>query len=279
MGPTAVRIAGLRPMLEKLGYEVFDWGDVAVAIPEIEEVGDRKARYLPTVAGTCREVSGAVEEILNRGAFPLVVGGDHSVAIGTFAGISSHLDGGTPGVLWFDAHSDINTPSSSPSGNIHGMPVACALGDGPPELTSIGHDGPKINPRDFVQIGLRDIDPMEKERLRQSGIHSFTMADIDRMRISTVVERGIELATANSEHLHVSFDIDVLDPTVAPGTGTPKNGGLTYREAHLALEMVAASGRLRSFEIVEVNPAMDMANQTARLAVGLVASALGKTIL
>ncbi|MCA8938735.1 MAG: arginase, partial [Planctomycetes bacterium] len=216
-----------------------------------------------------------------------VLGGDHSIAIGTISGIAASAQQKSPdssippkvGVLWFDAHGDINTPQSSPSGNIHGMPVSCLLGNGPESLTQIGFAGPKVSPARFAQIGLRDIDEIERKLLKESGIHTYTMADIDRRGMATVMEEAIAFACDGTDLLHVSFDIDSVDPRVAPGTGTPKLGGLTYREAHLALEMIADTGRLSSMEMVEVNPTLDERNQTAVIAVGLVASALGLRIL
>lgn len=285
MGPDALRLAQLGDSLEKVGVTVVDLGDIEVRGPETEEMGSPKARYLGVVEKACRELADAVAGTLRAGQLPLVIGGDHSVAIGTISGVSTVLrerTGESPpdfGVLWFDAHADINTPDSSPSGNIHGMPVACLLGKGPSELTKIGYDGPKIRPERLVQIGLRELDPAEKRRLRESKIHTYTMTDIDRRGMGRVLEEAIGLATRGTDHLHVSFDIDVLDPSVAPGTGTSKKGGLTYREAHLALEMVAETGLLRSFELVEVNPVLDRENMTAQLAVGLICSAMGKRIL
>ncbi|MCI0652623.1 MAG: arginase [Planctomycetes bacterium] len=286
MGPSALRIARLHDALKRIGYVVNDLGDVDVTIPETVAPGDPQAKYLSIVAPACAEVARCVDRSLCEGAFPLVIGGDHSIAIGTISGVAIHLrrsaqNAGPPplGVIWFDAHGDINTPETTPSGNIHGMPVACLLGEGPESLTGIGFPGAKVSPGCFVQVGLRDIDEVEKARLHKSGIHTYTMEDIDRRRLPEVVEEAIRIATTGCAHLHVSFDIDVLDPSVAPGTGTAKIGGFTYREAHMALEMVARSGMLRSFELVEVNPVLDERNRTAEVGVGLIASALGKRIL
>ncbi|MCA8959383.1 MAG: arginase [Planctomycetes bacterium] len=288
MGPTAIRIARLHEALGRLGYEVHEHGDVHVSIPESLEQGDTKAKYLRVVAEACRELSAQVKSVLDQGALPLVIGGDHSLAIGSISGAAHHLvaraggDGQAApklGLLWFDAHADINTPETSVSGNIHGMPVACLLHRGPDELRSIGYDGPKLAPERVVQVGLRDIDRAEKRLVKESGIYAFTMADIDRRGLARVVEEAIDIATRDCDLLHVSFDIDVMDPRVAPGTGTPVLGGLSFREAHLALEMVAESGRLGSFELVEVNPILDEQNRTAEIGVDLIASALGKTIL
>jgi arginase len=285
MGPAAVRIARLLESLERVGVRATDRGDVEVRGPETEEVGAENARYLGVVSRACADLAARVEEIIDEGNLPLVIGGDHSIALGTISGVSAALreEGASEppefGVLWFDAHADINTPETSPTGNIHGMPVALLLGKGPEELTSVAYAGPKLRPSRLVQIGLRDLDHEEKRRLRTSEIHTFTMDDIDRRGMATVMEEAIRLACDGVDFLHVSFDIDVLDPTVAPGTGTQKKGGLTYREAHLALEMVAETERLRSFELVEVNPVLDRENMTARLAVDLICSAMGKRIL
>lgn len=286
MGPSVVRLSGLRGALERVGWTVTDEGDIPISIPETVAEGNPRAKYLSIVAGACEETSAKVLSILDDGGFPLIIGGDHSLSIGTISGVATHLRARATdrqparlGVIWFDAHADINSPQTSSTGNIHGMPVSCLLGEGPEELTAIGFAGPKVNPERLVQIGLRDIDEHEKRRLKQWVKHVYTMEDIDRRRLFDVVGEAIALATDGCEHLHVSFDIDVLDPRIAPGTGTPKMGGLTYREAHLALEMIAGCGLLRSFELVEVNPILDEHNRTAELSVGLIASALGKRIL
>lgn len=289
MGPTSVRIAGLNRVLARAGFGFVEHGDIEVSIPETLPSGDVNARYLSSVAETCEQLHQRVKSALDSGGLPLVIGGDHSIAIGSLAGVSHHLKAldvanglnrvPKVGVLWFDAHADINTPETSPSGNIHGMPVACSLGAGPSELTDIGFPGPKIEAQRVVQVGLRDIDRHEKRLIREHGIHAYTMADIDRRGMAPIVEEAIEIALRDCDLLHVSFDVDVLDPSIAPGTGTPVLGGLSYREAHLALEMVAATGQLRSLEVVEVNPVLDQGNRTAEVAVGLIASALGKTIL
>jgi arginase len=288
MGPSAIRVAGLHPKLAGLGYQVVDRGDLHVRAPETESSGAANAKYLPLIADVCAELAGAVESVFERGGFPLVLGGDHSIAIGTIGGIAKSLHNtkgttadGPPnlGVLWFDAHGDINRPETSPTGNIHGMPVSCLLGQGPPELTGVAYEGIKVPAARFVQIGLRDIDLAEKKLLRESGITVYTMADVDRRGLATVMNEAIAIASDGTDMLHCSFDIDSVDPRVAPGTGTPKLGGLTYREAHLALEMIAETGRLTSMEMVEVNPALDDQNRTAELAVEFIASALGERIL
>ncbi len=288
MGPTAIRIAGLHRRLTRLGYDIHEHGDVTVSIPETLNSGDEHAKYLPVVTEACDQLAMHVKSSLEQGGLPLIIGGDHSLAIGSISGVAHHLvdskklpetEAPKVGVLWFDAHSDMNTPETSPSGNIHGMPIACLLGRGPESLCTIGYPGPKLSPSRIVQVGLRDLDRTEKQLVRDSGVHAFTMADIDRRGIADVVTEAIELATRDVDILHVSFDIDVLDPSVAPGTGTPVHGGFSYREAHLSLEMVAECGRLGSFELVEVNPVLDHGNKTAEIAVELIASALGSTIL
>lgn len=286
MGPSAVRIARLPAMLERIGYSFVDEGDVHVPAPETQPSGEVKAKYLPLITKVCSEVATQVKSFLDDGDLPLVIGGDHSIAIGSISGVASHLkttkkteDASRLGVIWFDAHADINTPATTPSGNIHGMPVSCLLGDGPSELTQIEYDGAKMSATKVVQIGLRDLDEREKELLKASGVHTFTMADIDKRGMATIMADAIEIATSDTDMLHVSFDIDSLDPRIAPGTGTTKIGGLTYREAHLGLEMIASTKRLTSLDMVEVNPTLDLQNQTAELAVELIASALGKRIL
>ena len=288
MGPAAIRIAGLHKRLRGLDYEVHDLGDLEVPIPETLPEVDAKAKFLPLIADTCVDLAAAIPSMFEDGGFPLVLGGDHSIAIGTLSGLAleQHRRAGTEpsgapklGVLWFDAHGDINRPDTSPSGNIHGMPVSCLLGQGPPRLTDVSYPGQKLDPARFCQIGLRDIDATERRLLKESGIHTYTMADIDRRGMATVIQEALEIALDGTDMLHCSFDIDSVDPRVAPGTGTPKLGGLTYREAHLALEMVAETDRLTSMEMVEVNPTLDDCNKTAELAVELIASALGSRIL
>ncbi len=288
MGSAAIRIAGLHRRLRGLDYEVRDLGDLVIPAPETRPQVDAKAKFLPLIASTCSELAEAVPGMFEDGGFPLILGGDHSIAIGTLSGLAleQHRRAKTKpegppklGVIWFDAHGDINRPDTSPSGNIHGMPVSCLLGQGPAALTDISYPGAKLDPGRFCQIGLRDIDATERRLLKESGIRTYTMADIDRRGMATIVEEALEYALDGSDMLHCSFDIDSVDPRVAPGTGTPKLGGLTYREAHLGLEIIAETKRLSSMEMVEVNPALDDANKTAELAVGLIASALGSRIL
>lgn len=296
MGPSAIRIAGLQEKLKALGIACVDHGDVLIR--DVERASQNagqvegKANHLPMIARACDALHEHVKRIVKKDAFPLVIGGDHSIAIGTIAGLVSAYKEEeaelrkedpktelTLGVIWIDAHGDLNTPLTSPSGNIHGMPVSVALGEGPRELTHIGGFAPKITPNDIVLVGLRDLDRQEKTAILDSGVHAFTMKDIDERGMAAVMRDAINLATRNTDYLHVSFDIDSVDPRVAPGTGTTVFGGLTYREAHLAMEMVAESDALTSLEMVEVNPILDVHNQTGQLAVDLIASALGKTIL
>lgn len=286
MGPSAMRIAKLHESLRRIGWNVVDQGDIHIPAPEIEDIGEANARYLNTVATACTDLARQVERSLDQGAFPLVIGGDHSIAIGTISGIADWWlrgKGGMPrpasiGVVWFDAHGDINTPESSETGNIHGMPVSCLLGHGPAALTSIGYAGAKLEAGNIIQIGLRDLDDAERRLIREFGVVPYTMADIDQRGMASIVREAIG-RLAGCDHIHVSFDIDVVDPRIAPGTGTPKLGGITYREAHLAMEMLAESNRVASLEMVEVNPILDTFNQTSEIAVGLIASAMGKRIL
>lgn len=285
MGPAAMRIAGLHSAIARLGHETRDRGDITIPAPETMSPGEEKAKFLPLIAEACASVAKEVESALDEGGVPLVLGGDHSIAIGTISGVASHLRKSTKqvppelGVIWFDAHADINTPETTPSGNIHGMPVSCLLGRGPAALTNLAYDGPKVSPENFALVGLRDIDEIEKELLRESRICCFTMADVDKRGMAAVMAEAIAVVSRGSEMLHVSFDIDAIDPRVAPGTGTPKLGGLTYREAHLAMEMLADTRRVSSIEMVEVNPVLDDRNNTAELAVGLLGSLLGNRIL
>lgn len=285
MGPTALRIAGLTQALEKLELNVVDGGDISVPIPELEDAGDPQARYLETISQSCNQLSDRVKGALDGGRLPLVLGGDHSVAVGTISGVAAHYHEQNPGtipkvgVLWLDAHADLNTPATSPTGNIHGMPLACLLGNGPRELTEVGYAGIKLEPHRIVQVGLRDLDPGERRNIRDNNIRAYTMEDVDRRGLPVVLEEAISHALADCDHLHVSFDIDVIDPRFAPGTGTALEGGFTYREAHLAMEMIAETGKVGSLELVEVNPVLDHGNKTAEVGVAILASALGEEIL
>jgi len=275
MGPSAIRYAGLEERLRGIGLDCIDWGNVETAVPEATEEHDSRARYLPEIKAACLRVARLVDLALEEGSTPLVLGGDHSVAMGTLSGLASRS--GPGGVLWIDAHGDINTPDDSPSGNVHGMPLAAVLGLGG-ELFEDGWSFPAVDPGRVAMVGLRALDRPERERIRELGIKAFTMSDVDRIGIERAIRESLA-HIAGPGFVHVSLDLDALDPEVAPGVGTPVRGGLSYREAHLALELVAESCLAGSFEVVEVNPILDRENATALLAVELAASALGKTIL
>jgi arginase len=281
MGPSAVRVAGLEARLEALGHIVEDAGNVTVAIAEQKKVGDPHAKYLKEITATCTKSADLVLKALESGHVPLVLGGDHSVAAGTVAGVAEHYRRKEQkiGLIWIDAHSDINTPDSSPSGNVHGMPLAAIMGLGPTELGNIYNFSPKVHPENCVLVGVRDIDAIEKENIRKAGIEVFTMRDIDERGMRVVIEEALRIAGRGTAGYHVSLDMDWIDPEDAPGVGTPVRGGATYREAHLAMEIISDHGRMLSFEIVEVNPVIDEHNRTAMLAVELAASAFGKKIL
>ncbi|HEY5349579.1 MAG TPA: arginase [Candidatus Lustribacter sp.] len=266
MGPSAVRYAGLNAAIERLGIATRDRGNVPVRVLESASQAETRARFLPIIAEACELLADQVEEIVRTGGFPLVLGGDHSIAMGTLAGVT-RARGRAPGVIWVDAHGDINTPLTSPSGNVHGMPVHFAL------------EARNVAPERMVFIGLRDVDEGEKRAIRELGVKAFTMSDIDRAGMARVIGEALAIACDGPGSLHVSFDMDGIDPAEAPGVGTPVRGGLSYREAHLLMEAVAASGALGSLEIAEINPILDNQNQTAILAVELVLSALGKTTL
>jgi len=281
MGPSAVRVAGLEARLEALGHAVEDGGNVAVALPEQKKEGDKHAKYLKEITATCTKHAELVTKTLEIGKVPIVLGGDHSVAAGTVAGVAGFYRRQKQkiGLLWIDAHSDINTPDTSPSGNVHGMPLAAIMGLGPSELSNIFDFSPKVLPENCVLIGVRDVDAHEKENIRRAGVEVFTMRDIDERGLRTVIEEALRMAGRGTAGYHVSLDMDWIDPEDAPGVGTPVRGGATYREAHLAMEIIADHARMLSFEIVEVNPVIDEHNRTADLAVELTLSAFGKKIL
>ena len=282
MGPSAMRVAGLEARLESLGHHVSDGGNVAVDIAETQNFGNPNARYLKQIADTCTRTAAAVSKTLEEGMTPLVLGGDHSIAVGSVSGVSEFYrrQNQKIGVIWIDAHSDINTPDTSPSGNVHGMPLAALLGLGPDLLTNIGGFSPKIAPENTVLVGVRDIDSAERANIRRAGIGEvYTMRDIDERGMRAVMEEALRAAGRGTAGYHVSLDMDWIDPEDAPGVGTPVRGGATYREAHLAMEILADHGRMLSFEIVEVNPVIDEHNRTADLAVELACSAFGKKIL
>ncbi len=281
MGPSAIRIAGLAERLEELGHTVVDEGDLATKNIEELKVGDTRARFLAEITRASRQLSSKVERLVEREHFPLVLGGDHSISVGTVSGIAAvaRRKRKKVGLLWIDAHGDINTPESSPSGNIHGMPVASLLGEGPPELTGIGGERPKVDPKNVALVGIRSLDDGEKVRLKRFGVQVHTMSDIDRHGIHRTMKKALAWVTDGTEYLHVSLDLDAVDPTVAPGVGTPVKGGLDYREAHLIMELLHDSGVMTSLEVVEVNPILDDRNTSAIFAVELVQSGFGKKIL
>jgi arginase len=281
MGPSAVRVAGLEARLEEVGHVVEDGGNVPVSLPEQKKAGDPSAKYLKEITSTCVKEAELVVKTLEAGMVPLVLGGDHSVAAGTVSGVAEFYrrDNKKIGLLWIDAHSDVNTPESSPSGNVHGMPLAALMGLGPADLGNIYDFSPKVSPENCVLVGVRDIDDRERENIRRAGIEVFTMRDIDERGMRTVMEEALRMAGRGTAGYHVSLDMDWIDPEDAPGVGTPVRGGATYREAHLAMEIIADHGRMLSFEIVEVNPVIDERNRTADLAVELALSAFGKKIL
>jgi arginase len=281
MGPSAFRIAGLGERIAALGCPVVDKGDLEVPIPETRHAGDPRRRYIDDIATVCSALAASARESLEAGAMPLVLGGDHSLAAGSVAATSAVMrDRGQKfGLIWVDAHGDMNTPSSTESGNVHGMPLAAILGPEPAELSRLGGFSPKVDPDHVVLIGVRNLDDREKQRVRESRIHVFTMKDIDRSGIAAVIEQAIAIAGRDAHGLHVSFDLDVCDPTIAPGVGTPVKGGLDYREAHMVMEVLADSGRLMALDLVEVNPTLDIRNSTAELGTELALSALGMKIL
>ena len=281
MGPSAVRVAGLEARLEAIGHIVEDAGNVTVAIPEQKKAGAAHAKYLKEITATCANSADLVMKTLEAGKVPLVLGGDHSVAVGTVSGVSKFFRRKNQkiGLIWIDAHTDMNTPDTSPSGNVHGMPLAALMGLGPAELGNIYEFSPKVDADNCVLVGVRDVDNFEKENIRKSGIQVFTMRDIDERGMRAIMEEALVMAGRGTAGYHVSLDMDWIDPEDAPGVGTPVWGGATYREAHLAMEIISDHGRMTSFEIVEVNPVIDEHNQTADLAVELALSAFGKKIL
>jgi arginase len=282
MGPSAMRVAGLEARLEALGHHVLDGGNIKVDIAETQGFGSPNARYLKQIADTCTRTAKAVGKTLEDGMTPLVLGGDHSIAVGSVSGVAEFYGRQNQkiGVIWIDAHSDINTPDTSPSGNVHGMPLAALLGMGPEPLTHVLGYSPKIAPENTVLVGVRDIDAAERANIRRAGMGEvYTMRDIDERGMRAVMEEALRAAGRGTAGYHISLDMDWIDPEDAPGVGTPVRGGATYREAHLAMEILADHGRMLSFEIVEVNPVIDEHNRTADLAVELACSAFGKKIL
>lgn len=281
MGPSALRIADVVERIENLGRVVRDHGNIACPGKETAEIGDEKARFGAAILDCCEELAHGVGQTVEEGHFPLVLGGDHSIAVGTVTGISRvHRERGEKiGLIWFDAHGDMNTPESSLSGNVHGMPLAMLLGHGPESFRNLGGFEQKVDPANCVLIGIRDVDRREREIILESGVHAFTMKEVDRLGMAGVVEQAIDLASDGTAGFHLSFDLDGLDPQVAPGVGTPVAGGISYREAHLMMELVADSNRLIGLEVVELNAVLDHRNATAEMAVELIQSALGRCIL
>jgi arginase len=281
MGPSAFRIAGIGERLARLGYPVIDQGDLPAPIPETQEQDDASKRYILDIQRVCQQLYDATTASFQKGGFPLALGGDHSLAagsVGAAAAWARQADKRT-GLIWMDAHGDMNTPGTSPSGNVHGMPLAALIGMEPAELAGIGGWAPKILPQHAVLVGIRNLDEREKDAVRFSGLRVFTMKDVDRYGIARIMEQAIGIAGAGTAGIHVSLDMDVCDPTEAPGVGTPVRGGLSYREAHMSMELIAESGLLTSLDVVEVNPSLDVRNTTAELGTELILSAMGLNIL
>ena len=281
MGPSALRGAGLQSAIKKLGHTVEDIGNIIVKQAEEMPVGEKRAKYVAEIADACNDLGLAVQKSLEEGYLPLVLGGDHSIAAGSISGVAAHFrkEKKQIGCIWLDAHSDMNTPESSPSGNVHGMPLAGIMGYGVPELLDLFNFKPKIEPQNVVLVGVRDLDSHEKKFIKKLGVRAFTMRDIDERGMREVMADALKCAMDDTDGIAVSLDMDFVDPSDAPGVGTPVRGGVTYREAHLALEMIADSEAMVSMEIVEINPVIDEHNRTALLGVELVLSALGKKIL
>lgn len=281
MGPSALRIAGVAEALRSLGCDVDDQGNVPVPGREGLDVGDPELRYLPQIATVCRHLYERTRAALEAGRVPIVLGGDHSLAMGSAAAAAdaARADGGRLGLIWLDAHGDMNTGATSPSGNVHGMPLAALIGDGATPLTTIGERSPAVDPQDVALIGIRHIDSEEADAIVATGVNAFTMRNVDERGIRGVVEAALAALLPRCDRLHVSFDIDFVDPSIAPGVGTRVLGGPTYRESHFVMEMLADTGLVRSVDVVELNPCLDHENATARLAVELVTSLFGKRIL
>ena len=281
MGPSALRVAGLQSRLKQLGRQVEDAGNIPVRQPEEQHYGEKNAKYLEGIAEICKAVADTVLKTLGEDLLPLVLGGDHSIAVGTAAGVAAHFhkQSKRAGMIWLDAHGDMNTPETSPSGNIHGMPLAAIMGYGPPELTELAGIKPMVEPRNVALVGVRELDARERRLIKDSGVHVFTMRDVDERGMREVMTEALRVAGDDTAGVAVSLDMDFVDPSDAPGVGTPVRGGATYREAHLALEMIADSRSMVSLELVEINPVIDLHNTTALLGVELILSGLGKKIL
>ena len=281
MGPSALRIAGLQTKLESLGYKVDDNGDIKIEIMERQKIKDPKLKYLDEIIKTSKLLADKVERVLDKGDFPLCIGGDHSMALGTISGIASYCKKRKQklGVIWIDAHSDMNTDETSPSGNIHGMPLASLLGLGCDELVNLLGFSPKLDPENCALIGIRSIDEAEKVNIKKLGVPIYTMNDIDKLGIHRIIAKVLKQFREKVDHIHISFDVDSVDPSVAPGVGTPVSGGLSYREAHLLMETIAECGCMSSIEVAELNPILDHKNQSAAFAAELIASSMGQRIL
>jgi arginase len=281
MGPSAIRYADINEKLGQLGYEVEDLGDIDVIIPETRHFGDPRAKYLPEIADACERLATLTLRAYEQGRTPLVLGGDHSIAVGTVSGMAEAFRRRNLklGLIWFDAHADMNTPDISPSGNVHGMPMASLLGYGPKALTDIYGFAPKIQPDRVVMIGIREVDQEERELVKKSGVRVFTMKEIDKRGIGAVMDEALSIVTSRTDGISVTLDADFLDPDESPGVATPVRGGADYREAHLAMEMIADTKKLVSFELTEINPILDARNKTAHFGVELILSAFGKQIL
>lgn len=281
MGPSALRIAELQQKLEKLGYSVSDTGDIKIEIMERQKIKNHQLKYLSEIIKTSKILADKVSSVLEKGDFPLCLGGDHSMAIGTIAGISSYCKKKKLklGVIWIDAHADMNTDKTTPSGNIHGMPLAASLGFGNKELVNFYGFSPKLLPENCALIGIRSIDEAEKKIVKKLNLSVYTMQDIDKLGIHRIINKVLKQFSNNVDHIHVSFDVDSVDPSIAPGVGTPVQGGLSFREAHLIMESIAECGCMSSLEIAEVNPILDDKNKSANFTVDLIASSMGQRIL
>jgi arginase len=281
MGPSALRVAGLQARLKQLGHQVEDIGNIPVKQAEEMSYGEKRAKYMAEIAETCKDLAEIVQKSLEEKFVPLVLGGDHSLAAGSVSGVAAHFrkEKKQIGYIWLDAHGDMNTPESSPSGNVHGMPLAAVMGYGAPELVDLLGFKPKVEPQNIVLVGVRDLDLQERRLVKKSGVRVFTMRDIDERGMREVMADALKYATDDTDGIAVSLDMDFVDPSDAPGVGTPVRGGVTYREAHLAMEMIADSDAMASMEIVEINPVIDEHNRTALLGVELILSGLGQKIL
>lgn len=277
MGPSAIRYAGLLERISRLGYTVNDTGNIQVPTPEAHSIHNNHLKYLEEIIGVSEDLAARVEDLLHKDHFPIILGGDHSIAIGSVSGVAKKVQ--QLGVIWFDAHGDMNTEETTPSGNIHGMPLAVSLGLGHSRLTRIAQFSPKVKAENVVIVGARSLDKEERTIIRQQGVTVFTMHEIDKLGMSSVMEMAIQIASQNTEGVHLSLDLDAFDPSDAPGVGTPVLGGVTYREGHLAMEMLAKAGVVLSVDVVEVNPILDHENRTGRVAVDMVCSLLGETVL